>query len=298
MPGFVLLLLTGLGIYLAALIAATARWLTRPPRRTYAWAVARGRPGEPGELAPPRPHKAWAFRSRGLELPVWELRGNAPEAATIVLTHGWGESRVTSLARAAALAPGARAVVLWDLPGHGQAPGRCTLGGTEHEHLLELISTIQGPVVLYGNSLGAGLSIVAATRAQSVLGVIAECPYRLPATPAAGVLRQRGLPHRLNLPAALWWIGLRGGVGTTWNGFDRADHAAKLSCPLLVLHGDQDAVCPLEDGRAIAKAAPRGRLAVITGGGHTNLWTENAPAEQCRQETERFLRELHPVGGS
>ena len=49
----------------------------------------------------------------------------------------------------------------------------------------------------------------------------------------------------------------------------RAADAAKVPCP--VLHGDADDVCALEDGRAIADAAPRGELAVIAGGTHNQL---------------------------
>ncbi len=50
-----------------------------------------------------------------------------------------------------------------------------------------------------------------------------------------------------------------------------------------MIHGDADPVCPVADGRAIADAAPDGRLVVIPGGGHNNLWSDPAhsalPAE-------------------
>ena len=53
--------------------------------------------------------------------------------------------------------------------------------------------------------------------------------------------------------------------------YDRARAAALLRCPLLVLHGTDDAMGPLESARRIAAAAPQGRLVTIEGGGHLDL---------------------------
>jgi fermentation-respiration switch protein FrsA (DUF1100 family) len=117
--------------------------------------------------------------------------------------------------------------------------------------------------------------------------VIAEAPYRLPRTPARNVLRLSGLPHSWNVAPAFWMLGLRLGVGVRWRGFDRAEHAARLTSPLLVLHGDADAVCPLIDAEAIVEraraAGVAAQLAVIAGGSHNGLWTDERWARQCRR---------------
>ena len=108
---------------------ATMRLLTRPPRRTYATALASGRPGDPSELPAPSSHpthtwswKQWTLRAQGIDLPVWEVEGLAATAPTIILTHGWGDSRVGALARISSLAPIASRLIAWDMPGHGDAP--------------------------------------------------------------------------------------------------------------------------------------------------------------------------------
>jgi pimeloyl-ACP methyl ester carboxylesterase len=75
------------------------------------------------------------------------------------------------------------------------------------------------------------------------------------------------------LRLAFWLLGLDFGVGPHWRGFDRAAHAAGLRVPLLLIHGDQDEVCPFEDARAISAACPGARLVNVDGAGHHSLWT-------------------------
>ena len=287
-------MLTGLALAGAFGVRVTVRMLTRPPRRTYAWAVARSKPGDPGELETPRSFRAWSFVSRGVTLPAWDISGDDPTGPTVVITHGWGDSRVTILGRADVFARFASRVVVWDLPGHGDAQGRCTLGVGEADDLRALLATLgsDGPIVLYGFSLGAGVAIVAAGAAEgrAAVGVIAEAPYRMPATPAGAVLRQAGMPYRWNLPLALWWIGRRLQGGLHPRVFDRSAHAANLSVPLLVLHAEGDEICPIEDGETIAAAAPKGSILRIPGGDHLNLWNNPASSAAMVEACGSFLR--------
>jgi pimeloyl-ACP methyl ester carboxylesterase len=291
--GLVVLLVAGLALFALAVTAFTAWTLTHPARRTYSWAVVRGIPGDPSEVRMPGAARSafssWTFSSRGMELPVWDVPGFAPAGPTAVITHGWGDSRVVALSRLPALLPCCRRIVMWDLPGHGDAPGVCTLGTREVEDLERLLERVgtDAPVLLYGSSLGAGVSIAVAgagRTAAPIIGVIAEAPYRVPRVPAERVLSLRGLPHRWNIPAAMGGLGMWLGYGLSWvrrgrgaGGFDRVLHAARLSLPLLVLHGTEDEVCPIDDGRTIAAAVPdgRGRLVEVEGASHNNLWTED-----------------------
>src|SRR5438105_2541012 len=100
--------------------------LTHPARRTYASAVARGKPGDPSELGAALEFSAWGLKTGGLELPVWDIRGEREDGPVVVLTHGWGDSRIGALARLGAVAATASRVVAWDMRGHGEAPGICT----------------------------------------------------------------------------------------------------------------------------------------------------------------------------
>ncbi|MBA4028500.1 MAG: hypothetical protein C0475_05105 [Planctomyces sp.] len=299
--GLGLLLAQGLAVAWLGCVCLTWRLLARPPRRTAAFAIARGLPSDPGELAPAPAHWGqWTVRWRGVDIPVWELPGARPQRPTVVLTHGWGDSRVTMLGRADALRQSFARVVLWDLPGHGEAPGSCALGLREAGALGALLDRLDGPAVLYGFSLGAGLSIrAAAERPESaggggarVTGVIAEAPYALPGTPARAVARMRGLDVPGCVWAALLLAGLARGAGPRWlragGGFDRRAWAAQLRSrrvPLLVLHGSQDAVCPIDDGRAIAGAGG-GQLRQLAGCSHLTMWRTPGARDEAAAAVE------------
>lgn len=288
-PGLITLLaLAGL-IYLGVLVALLAWGLTHPPRRTYSSAVARGVPGSPDELTPPLHCEEWTFASRDRTLPAWDARGLNAAGPTIIFTHGWGDSRLGALPRMHALAPLASRLIAWDLPGHGEAPGICRLGRYEAADLKALLDRVSGPVVLLGWSLGAGLCIEVAADNPRILAVIAEAPYRLQDASARNVLRGARLPSGQTLDLALLLLGMKGG----WRiRSDRAAIASRVSCPMLVLHGTEDEVCPLDDARAIAAAAPRATLVEIEGGDHNRLWTEPTWARQSSQAVCAFLASL------
>ncbi len=187
------------------------------------------------------------------------------------------------------------------MPGHGDAPGTSSLGTHELDDLLALIERVNPttPLVLFGWSMGAGLSIVGAARSsRAVAAVIAESPHRLPATGARNMLLSQQFPHRPNLALALAYLGVRWGAGATWNRpetFDRAVWASRLSCPLLVIHGAADTISPLGDGRSIAEGARAGRFLEVDGAGHAGLWTRPDSRALCTQAVSEFVREA--LGG-
>lgn len=310
--GLAIALAAGLPLAVAGTGAAIAATLSAPPRRTVAWAVSRGLPATPDDLPPgpagPRPWSAWTASSAAARaLPVWDIAGDDPAAPVVVLTHGWGDSRTVMLQRVPRIAPAASRILLWDLPGHGDAPGHTTLGIREPDALRALLEQALGPgsrAVLHGFSLGAGVSVVCAARCAhappngiALAGVIAEAPYRFAHTPAANVMRARGWPAGPVLHAALALLGIWHGAGTAFarsghghdEPFDRADAAARIDCPLLVLHGSDDPVCPLDEARAIATAG-RARLVVLPGARHNDLWRREPSATLAAAEVGAFLR--------
>lgn len=284
--GLIVFLLLGLAIAWLAGVLAIHRALTRPPRRTYATAVARNRAGDPSELDPPRRFESWTFTSRGLALPVWDLAGDDPAGPIVVLSHGWGDSRIGALQRLPLVAGVASRIIAWDLPAHGDAPGRGSLGTNEVDDLLALFDAIgepHRPLLLYGWSLGAGVSIAAAARLRdeahpNIVGVVAEAPYRVPRTPALRMLRAMRVPHTGMLGPALLLASRTAPLLRRPSDFDRAALAASLRCPLLVLHGSNDEICPINDGRAIAEASlhAASRIEVFGASLHNDLWHDPA----------------------
>ena len=303
-----LALLLALGAFLATLLVVgwTIRAITRPPRRTYASALAKGRPGEPNQLTPradgtPRTYESWTIPFRDMHLPVWDMPGENATGPAIILSHGWGDSRIGALTRAHFMLPLASRVIMWDMPGHGDAPGTTRMGVDEHLALRTLVERVVASgsphVVLFGWSLGAGVSIRAMSNwpdaaAKSVRGIVAEAPYRLPITPARNVLRSFGVPHGVTTNIAMAIIGLDMRAGWEWDKhepFDRAHHAGKLAVPLLVLHGALDEISPLADGQAIADAAKSSKICTLEQAGHHGLWTNEQTAVACFEATRDWL---------
>ena len=232
--GLATLLAAGAALYLAALTIFALVSLRRPRRRTYAYAVARNVPGEPAELDTPAEHTTTAvvcdLVGRERIINTWTVTGDNPHGPTVIATHGWGSCRIDMLSRFKALRPHAARVVLWDMPGHGDTPGVCTLAAREPADLASIIASVAHPIddeastsmppriVLYGYSLGAEVTLKAMTRLTladvnrtDIAGVILEAPYRRGITPAKAVMDASEFPRLLNLPLAM-------SIGSVLNG--------------------------------------------------------------------------------
>ncbi len=297
------LLFLGLALALALTTWFIAHRLRNPPRKTYSSAVARNLPGDPSELQHPRPFAEYTLRLAAPRaqrtVHVWSIEGDDPAGPVVIATPGWGDSRLGVLPRLGrgdddpGLASAASRVIAWDPPGQGESPGRCALGTDEPHLIARLIDHAReqhphAPVVLFGWSLGAGASIVAAALKEHdetpVAAVIAEAPYRFPMVPAKNVISQAGYPT-FTLPVLYTLLALRLRVGRSprWERahhsepFDRAHHAANLRrTSLTLIHGELDAVSPPQDSRDIAAAATAcdATLHEIPDAAHNDLWTD------------------------
>ncbi len=308
----------GLGLAWGLGVVHTAVVLRNPPRRGATWALAKNAPEDPMQASAGRAKfETWRFAhgggaggERGGECEVWEIGGERADGPVVVFSHGWGESKVTSLNRLWWLRRIGSRVIMWDLAGHGDTAtkkaSKSSLGTHEVEDLVALVKQVvrEGErVVLAGFSLGAGVSIAAAADERLrglVRMVIAEAPYGLPQTPAERVMRLRGVVRwRGSVLAAVWLAGVmgrvRGAMGGAWmkagGSFDRAEHAKRVKCPLVVLHSEDDEVCPIADGRAIAQAAgAMATLHEVRGCSHTAFWDDQARGEEAVRVIESALR--------
>lgn len=301
------LLLTGAAVYWIALVAFTTIRLRNPPRRGYAFAVSRGVPGEPAELPDSPACLEWCLDRAGLRLPVWDITGADPAGPTLIITHGWSESRVINLGRVSAALPVVSRAVLWDMPGHGDAPGRCALGAREAADLVALAERCLGvdaaaragsvpPLVLWGASLGSEVTLLAAAeltrRGTPPAGVIAEGAYRNGIIPARNVLREARLPVFFNLASALVATAVINRRHPLWRWRSVMDRTRDIAAPVLYLHGEADQISPIDDARAMAAARPAGRFVDIPGATHDDAWGLPGPREHAADAVRRFITGL------
>jgi len=174
--------------------------------------------------------------------------------------------------------------------GHAdQNSGSSRLGTSEIDDLLELIDQVHSerpaPVILYGFSMGAGISICAATRDERVVGVIADGPYRWTAEPIRSLLEHNRIPPWFITP-----IGHRVicRLIPELNGSDRARFAAMLKCPMMVLHGTEDPFCSINSSMEIAEAAPEADFIVMPNAAHLDLHINHA--NRYKETIHDFIR--------
>ncbi len=124
------------------------------------------------------------YNWRGELLSGW-LSITVPGAPVIILTHGTPGNRLSMVQRAASLHNHGYNVLLFDFQSYGRSQGVIsTLGMVESEDILAAISYIHGlPETMYskigvlGLSMGATAAVLAASRSQDILALVAEsCP--------------------------------------------------------------------------------------------------------------------------
>jgi pimeloyl-ACP methyl ester carboxylesterase len=300
--GLLFLLFIGAAVWVAIGTLGILHRLTHPHRLTYGVAVGRNMPTSPADLGMTDFEEVTISLPDGQRTPAWVIKGQKPDGPLVVISHGWGHSRYGVLPWAKLYWPLASRVVLYDLRGQGESSASQTrLGTTEVKDLLEIVRQYHTPgipVVLAGQSMGAGISIVAAASDDQpgrIVGVVGEGVYRLGMQPIEGYFKRKGWP--------LWpfWLFVAGHLSfwyTSARSFDRAAHAAKLKCPLLLFHAQGDIVCPVDAARQIAAAASDARLVEFEQGEHLNLvevdearylaalreFFDRLPAAESRQE--------------
>jgi 3-oxoadipate enol-lactonase len=272
MLGLAVLFLVAAVLLLLGFSAAAVHRMTHPRRLTYATAIGRNLPASPADVGLDFVEESLTF-SDGSRTPLWIVRGRNASGPIVILTHGWADGRYGVLAWCDLVADFASTMVLYDLRGQGESSAPMSeLGTAEVDDLLALAAHVareDRPIVLIGLSMGAGISIAAAAREPGlVAGVIGESAYRRGMQPVVGFFRINHWPiwpfyHLIGL-----WLTLR---FTSDKRFDRAAHAARLRCPLLLLHGGQDPIAPVEAAREIAAAAPNAKLVVFDEASHLDL---------------------------
>lgn len=212
-------------------------------------------------------------------MPSWWIAGQQPSShLAVIILHGHGRSRWDALRRATPFVQRAALVVLPDLRGHGDAPGRSSLGRREAADVCLLIATIEAEmpgikIILAGHSLGAVVAIhAAALRAEAgtpIQEVHAWGPYDALRTALEARLRLRALPRWPVSSAVLALLKQIDGAERT------TCHAAQqLRETELTVYSDEcDTVSPVNEGKAIASTAPRGRVVLSAGVPHGDLGT-------------------------
>ena len=182
-----------------------------------------------------------------------------PASATILYCHGNGGNISYLGWFGEALAQRGFDVLLIDYRGYGRSDGstgdeRQLYQDVEkaYDYLITVRKTSPGSIALYGHSLGTTAAIDVASR-HGCGALIVESGLS-----SAGDMGKVAFP---------WMPRLMTGLAK--NKFDSAGKIGKVRCPVLVAHGTDDRVIPIDQGRQLFEFAKEPKeLIIIPGGDH------------------------------
>jgi pimeloyl-ACP methyl ester carboxylesterase len=254
------------------------------------------------------PFESISVRAGGLDLPAWFIpaRGGAPGPG-VVLVHGWESARDRTLPMAVFLHAAGFHCLTFDVRGHGANPAEAlplSAGEFGVDAAAAFDALMRRPEVtvgsIAGHSMGAIGAILAGAADARVAAIVATSgpadPYRL--TRQTFRLAHLPIPDPIAYPLA--WLTTR--VYLRPRGHDvRSTSAsaafARYRGPILLAHGEDDAVMPSSHLARLERAARTARQGDpaagpvetlrIAGGQHS--WLYEDPT--YRRVVARFLTE-------
>ena len=229
------------------------------------------------------------FKTRdGLELYGWFLPAKGTPVGTIVQLHGNAENISTHFTSLAWMPARGFNVFSFDYRGYGGSEGEPTLEGAQIDIDAAMDAVFarsdidKDRIVMYGQSLGGALAayhVAHSPNHDRLRALVLESAF----SDYVGIVREKLADHWFTWP--FQWLPQL----TVDDRFSPLPTMAKISpLPLLVLHGDQDAVVPVQEGKRLYDAAlePK-QLWIVPGAGH--IQTMGSPA--MRDRLVAYLRE-------
>jgi uncharacterized protein len=228
----------------------------------------------------PQPSQTVHFSTRdGVNLEAWVIPSH-DERAVAVLFHGHASAKNGMLGEARVLRELRVRTVLVDFRGSGGSEGSdTTLGWRESADVAAAAAWTRKqwpdkPLILYGVSMGAA-AVLRAIAVEGVRpdGVAVECPFDNLLTTVGHRNQEMGLPTFPIAQLLLFW----GGVQQGFNAFTHnpVEYARSVTCPALVLDGENDPwVKPVEARRVASAMRGPTECRIFTRGKHGGFWAD------------------------
>lgn len=257
----------------------------------YAPSIERVRPAEVGLVGVEEIEIATGDGNRVL---AWHGRA-APGQPTLLYFHGNGGSLANRAERIRKYMEQGRGVFMMTYRGYGGSSGwpseRANVADAKRAYDVLVASGVgANDIILYGESIGTGVAVQVAAERQ-VAGIILDAPYTsvldvattlYPFLPVHTLMRDR---------------------------YETTAHLPQIKAPLLVVHGENDRIIPVEMGRAVYRAANEPKqIVVIPRAGHSDhglygsfeaiqVWIEKLRAGLGRRSAGMDLRRVSAGNG-
>lgn len=201
----------------------------------------------------------------GVTLQAWWIpyRGTAPDRGiTVVTFHGNAGTMADRLEHTRLLHDLGVSVLAVEYRGYGDSGGSPSEEGLASDARSALEEarrrTPEGRVVVHGRSLGGAVAVRLASD-RPVDGLLIESTF----TSLPEMAAQTAIPLARRLVAYT---------------FDSEDRMARVSAPVLVVHGVEDELIPLAMGERLRDAAVDADWLAIPGGTHNDTWVRGGAA--------------------
>jgi len=219
----------------------------------------------------------WFQAGDGAKLFGWYAESSRT-SAVLLWNHGNAGNIINRLDNLRELYHLGLSVFLFDYRGYGRSQGRPSEEGLyqdafgAYEYLTRTRRVRPERIVLFGRSLGAAVAGELAVQ-KPASGLILESSF--PSVEALAKFHYMGLPVH-------WLLGAR---------FRLIDRLPHISLPLLVIHGDQDEIVPIQLGRQVFEAAKDPKsFYLVPGADHNDLY--HVGGQPYFQRLKRFVEEV------
>jgi pimeloyl-ACP methyl ester carboxylesterase len=209
---------------------------------------------------------------RGKRLFAWLVRPDGDPAVpcpAVLVMHGWGSNAAMMLPVVAPLRAAGFAVLLLDARCHGRSDDEDFASMPRFaEDIAAGLAWLRrrpgidaGRVALIGHSVGAGAALLHAARHADVVAVVSLSAFAHPRE----VMKRWIAAVRLPYPVLGWYVlrHVEQVIGVSFDTIAPVATAARVTCPLLVVHGRRDDTVPFSDAERIAAAAPHATLVAV-----------------------------------
>ena len=236
--------------------------------------------------------------ANGLSLFAWYVPAGtaAQPAPAIVLLHGWGGNASTLLSAAQALHRAGYAVLLPESHNHGRSDrdGHSSLPRFAQDLDLALDWLLAQPDIdarrlsALGHSVGGAAVLLSASRRHDLHAAISVSAFAHPEQVMRRWLAARRVPYW-----PLGWLVNRyveGVIGARFRDIAPLHTLARAQCPVLLLHGRQDVMVPLDDARQLWQHRASANVTLLECDGSHEGFDDQADV------TRQILNFLHPTG--
>jgi uncharacterized protein len=258
---------------------------------------ARTFPGRtPAEAGMPEFQSVEFPSSDGLKLRGWYIPSK--NGAVVIFVHGHGANRSEFLDEAALVTRRGYGALLFDVRNHGESEGeRTTLGLIEVNDVEGAVEFVHAQpdadatrIALFGHSMGGAIVLLAAAQMPEIAAVITQSAYSsIEDNIAEGVQELTGLPPFPFAPLVIFFGQREAGVDI--RAVRPVDVIRQIGPrPVLLIHGENDALIPVQNAQRLYDAAQEPKQLYILPGTAHGGFLQAAPDEYPRR-TLAFLDE-------